>query len=450
MTTELDDKVRAALREWTDALPVAVPTRAMTATVVPLRAERRRWMLAAVSIAACAVLIAVVWVVRDRDGKQLQPAATTTLPVDARPSGSGLFLSQTQFRASTVNPVMLVQTDTTTLAGAGAQLQHWADGAWTTTFMLPVARMGETAAPAVPGDTMATDDVGIQPQQVLHVELPTLEAGTYRIVLTDAATAVFDVCADCTPAPGPPNFEFADRVDPAVITDTTTSIGLLDSSTGTPPVPTADLTVARWTGENWVGVGDTLFSDDLSSLKALPDGTYKLWNLVGESWNLDGLAGFFVQHSTPTSTFEIRGVGKCQSSGELPDGRYRLPDGQVCPLHRGVGGEVFLPDAAVVDADGTWTVTASLRPTTEGVFNSLASGCYAHGEECSTGQLAFVLNDQVISVATVQTPEFSGSLMVAVDDEATANALAAAINDAAAATNPDQPATTLRPADTSG
>ena len=450
MTTEIDDKVRRALREWTDALLVAVPTAAVTTNVVPLRRAPRRWPLAAVTIAACAVVIVGVWVVRDRDHGQLQSGGSTattptiTTPVGSAPAGAGLFLSQTQFRAGTVTEVMLVQTETTSTAGSGARLQAWSGSGWTTSYGLPVARMGERAAPAVPGDAMAHDDVGIQPQLVLHVQLPALDPGTYRVALTDAATAVFDVCADCTPAAGPPVFDFVDRVDPAVITDDTTAVQLFDTDTGAGPLESTGLLVERWVDGTWRADYD-IEGDVLTAILDLPNGTYRLWETD------HAVAGFFIEHAVDVQSFIVRGVNQCATQDPLPTGWYRLPSGEACSLGDSLEANVFLADAAVAETDGRWTVTVSLRPGTLYEWNALTAACFSHDKGCSTGQLVFILDDRVVSVATVQTPEFSGSVMIAGDfDEATANTIANSINAEAATVDNASTDVTEHPAATGG
>jgi hypothetical protein len=63
---------------------------------------------------------------------------------------------------------------------------------------------------------------------------------------------------------------------------------------------------------------------------------------------------------------------------------------------------------------GGWTANLTFKPGIAGedVFNTLATQCYQRDVGCPTGQIAFELDGTLLSVATVQTPTFSGSLQV--------------------------------------
>jgi hypothetical protein len=63
---------------------------------------------------------------------------------------------------------------------------------------------------------------------------------------------------------------------------------------------------------------------------------------------------------------------------------------------------------------GGWTVDLTFKPGAAGedVFNALATQCYQRDVGCPTGQIAFELDGSLLSVATVQTPMFSGTLQV--------------------------------------
>jgi preprotein translocase subunit SecD len=78
-------------------------------------------------------------------------------------------------------------------------------------------------------------------------------------------------------------------------------------------------------------------------------------------------------------------------------------------------GEVFSNDASVQVEAGSFSVVANLRsgPAGEDQWNALARKCYDGGEECPTKQIAIVLDGEVISAPTVQTPSFdNGSVSI--------------------------------------
>ena len=80
-------------------------------------------------------------------------------------------------------------------------------------------------------------------------------------------------------------------------------------------------------------------------------------------------------------------------------------------------GEVFSNDPSVQVEGGSFSVIANLRggPAGEDQWNALARKCYDGGEECPTKQIAIVLDGEVISAPTVQTPTFSGSVSITGD-----------------------------------
>lgn len=76
----------------------------------------------------------------------------------------------------------------------------------------------------------------------------------------------------------------------------------------------------------------------------------------------------------------------------------------------GGSGEVFKNDAKADVSSGSWVVVVSLRGGATGtdVWNALAAHCYDKDSTCPTGQLAIVLDGQVISAPTVQERQFTG------------------------------------------
>jgi preprotein translocase subunit SecD len=103
----------------------------------------------------------------------------------------------------------------------------------------------------------------------------------------------------------------------------------------------------------------------------------------------------------------------------LPEGQTVLPgrkDGLLYLLGPAEAtGEVFSNDSsAQVDAGG-WVVVAKLRSGAGGsdLWNALSTKCYAGGADCPTKAIAIILDGEVISAPTVQTPTFdNGSVQI--------------------------------------
>lgn len=103
----------------------------------------------------------------------------------------------------------------------------------------------------------------------------------------------------------------------------------------------------------------------------------------------------------------------------LPEGQTVLPgrkDGLIYLLGPAEAtGEVFSNDSsAQVDA-GAWVVVAKLRSGAAGadVWNALSTKCFAGGADCPTKAIAIILDGEVISAPTVQTPTFdNGSVQI--------------------------------------
>ena len=73
-------------------------------------------------------------------------------------------------------------------------------------------------------------------------------------------------------------------------------------------------------------------------------------------------------------------------------------------------GDVFENDAAADISSGQWAVVVSLRGGAEGedVWNALTTKCFNREATCPTGQIAIVLDGEVISAPVVQEPVFTG------------------------------------------
>lgn len=73
-------------------------------------------------------------------------------------------------------------------------------------------------------------------------------------------------------------------------------------------------------------------------------------------------------------------------------------------------GDVFDNDAQADISSGQWAVVVSLRGGADGedVWNALTTKCYNRDQSCPTGQVAIVLDGEVISAPVVQEPVFTG------------------------------------------
>jgi len=80
-------------------------------------------------------------------------------------------------------------------------------------------------------------------------------------------------------------------------------------------------------------------------------------------------------------------------------------------------GQVFKNDAAAEISNGGWVVTVGLKDGSEGEdrWNALANECFSKSQNCPTGQIAIVLDGEVISAPVVQTNNFSGSVQITGD-----------------------------------
>ena len=113
-----------------------------------------------------------------------------------------------------------------------------------------------------------------------------------------------------------------------------------------------------------------------------------------------------VAESTTTTTVVNEGGADAALPAELTD-----KNGYTYSLGpSGGSGEVFKNDAKADIGSGSWVVVVSLKGGAGGtdVWNALAAHCYDHDATCPTGQLAIVLDGQVISAPTVQERQFTG------------------------------------------
>jgi preprotein translocase subunit SecD len=80
-------------------------------------------------------------------------------------------------------------------------------------------------------------------------------------------------------------------------------------------------------------------------------------------------------------------------------------------------GQVFKNDAEAQISSGSWVVAVGLKSGSGGEdqWNLLAAQCFQKASTCPTGQIAIVLDGEVISAPVVQTPNFGGSVQISGD-----------------------------------
>jgi preprotein translocase subunit SecD len=70
-------------------------------------------------------------------------------------------------------------------------------------------------------------------------------------------------------------------------------------------------------------------------------------------------------------------------------------------------GEIVSTANAQLSQSGEWSVGLEITGSGIGTFNDVASRCFGHDASCPTGQLAIVLDSNVVSAPTIQQPSFS-------------------------------------------
>lgn len=75
--------------------------------------------------------------------------------------------------------------------------------------------------------------------------------------------------------------------------------------------------------------------------------------------------------------------------------------------------DIVEPGAQQQIIGGEWSVSVGLSPEGSAAFNELAAECFSSTDACPTGQLAIVLNGEVVSAPTVQEPSFGEELTIA-------------------------------------
>lgn len=120
----------------------------------------------------------------------------------------------------------------------------------------------------------------------------------------------------------------------------------------------------------------------------------------------------------------------------------RGPDGPLHPQHAD-GGEIvqcyelgpadvtgaIVRDASAVQQQVGWAISLELHPGAEGLapFNQLTPACFDRTAACPTGQLAIVLDGEVMSAPTIQQPTFDEQGVSIVGDFSQSEAEALAV-----------------------
>jgi preprotein translocase subunit SecD len=75
-------------------------------------------------------------------------------------------------------------------------------------------------------------------------------------------------------------------------------------------------------------------------------------------------------------------------------------------------GEIVSDAGAELDLNGQWTVRLEITAAGIDQFNQVAAQCFARGETCPTGQLAIVLDSQVVSAPNISEPSYARDQIV--------------------------------------
>lgn len=74
--------------------------------------------------------------------------------------------------------------------------------------------------------------------------------------------------------------------------------------------------------------------------------------------------------------------------------------------------DIVEPGAQQQIIGGEWSVSVGLSPDGSSAFDEFAAECFSSTDACPTGQLAIVLNGEVVSAPTVQEPSFGEELTI--------------------------------------
>jgi preprotein translocase subunit SecD len=106
--------------------------------------------------------------------------------------------------------------------------------------------------------------------------------------------------------------------------------------------------------------------------------------------------------TTDDAASAVQGGAALDRSGEQ---RYLLGPGADL-------AGIVEPGAQQQIIGGEWSVSVGLSPEGSATFNGFAAECFSSTEVCPTGQLAIVLNGEVVSAPTVQEPSFGEEVTI--------------------------------------
>lgn len=117
----------------------------------------------------------------------------------------------------------------------------------------------------------------------------------------------------------------------------------------------------------------------------------------------DPLTGFEVtprEDDVATETVVLQEV-----DGETVVASYQLGPSQAT-------GEIVSDAAAELDQTGQWTVRLEITSSGIDAFNQVAAQCFSRSDTCPTGQLAIVLDSQVVSAPNISQPSYTRDQIV--------------------------------------
>lgn len=81
-------------------------------------------------------------------------------------------------------------------------------------------------------------------------------------------------------------------------------------------------------------------------------------------------------------------------------------DGEQCHSLGPVAADDLVDDAAAERIGTGWSIAVTMSADGLLAFNQIAAECFNRSPTCTTGQLALVVDEEVLSAPTIQQPEF--------------------------------------------
>ena len=106
-----------------------------------------------------------------------------------------------------------------------------------------------------------------------------------------------------------------------------------------------------------------------------------------------------------------------------PDGDQRCATGPAAD-----GDGPLFTNAEQQSLDGAAMASAAFVEGADGAFNRLATACFNRDDTCPTGTMVVAVAGRILSVATVQTPTFSGPVQFAFASATDAETFTEAVN----------------------